>query len=282
MVTDKEIVDYYDFSMFDYRLYSGSFSDISMHYGLWDATTKRHKEALINENRVLADIVGITPSDTIIDLGCGYGLSAIWLAKNRGCHATGVTLSEKQVDFAKDLAVKRGVSHLTDFLVGDFHKTNFPDGYFSVAFAIESISHSEDKRKALSEIFRILKSGGRFVVADGFFRKDPDTLTEKERIIAKKCFEGVHVPPVSRKDDFEKYLRDAGFKNIVSYDKTSGILPTAKIVHRFGKIFYPLSKILGWLGSRTLQTSHMEAFINQYPAFRDGIGVYGVFYGEKW
>jgi cyclopropane fatty-acyl-phospholipid synthase-like methyltransferase len=96
MVTNEEIIDYYDFSELDYKLYNGSFSDaISMHFGIWDEHTPNHREALLNENRVLADIAKITKDDYVIDLGCGYGTTSIWLASHIGCRVVGITLIEK-------------------------------------------------------------------------------------------------------------------------------------------------------------------------------------------
>ena len=95
--TFQEIVDYYDFSEFDYQLYNGSFSNISMHFGLWDETIHNHKQALLNENRVLAELSNIVADDLVLDLGCGYGTTAIWLAKNVGCRVVGITISKKQI-----------------------------------------------------------------------------------------------------------------------------------------------------------------------------------------
>jgi ubiquinone/menaquinone biosynthesis C-methylase UbiE len=281
MPTVQDIVDYYQFSKFDYQLYNGSFSNISMHFGLWDEHTRTHKQALLNENRVLADIASITKRDNVADFGCGYGISAIWLAHNRGCRVTGITVDPEQVKFAKELARKNKVQDVVTFETADYHHTVFPDSSFDVVFAIESISHSEHKDTVLREAYRVLKNGGRLVVADGFFAKNPATLTKQEAEIARKCFEGVHVPPVARKEDFEQYIRNAGFSKIAFHDKTNAILPTAKRVNRLGRMMYPLSKVLAPLGVKAMQASHMDAFINQYYAFRDGIGVYGVFHAEK-
>ena len=281
MPTIQEILSYYTFSKLDYQLYNLSPSNISMHFGLWDEMTKTHKEALLNENKVLADIAGITDKDSVIDFGCGYGMSAIWLALNRGCQVTGITLGLNQVEFARKLAKKHGVAHKTTFRTADFHKTPFPDQSFTVVFAIESISHSETKPIVLKEAYRLLKPEGRLVIADGFFAKDPAALNQRQAMIAKKCFEGVHVPPVATKTDFEGWIKEAGFINVQFFDKTKNILPTAKRCNVFGRILYPLAKILRPFNVKALQPSHMEAFINQYYAWKEGVGVYGVFYAEK-
>src|SRR5204862_1698171 len=82
MPSKREIINYYAFSKLDYRLYNGRFSDLSMHYGMWDQTTRTHREALTNENRIIADIATIRRWDHVADLGCGYGSSAVWLASH--------------------------------------------------------------------------------------------------------------------------------------------------------------------------------------------------------
>ena len=279
--TNKEIVEYYDFSKSDYQLYNLSFSDISIHFGLWDETTKNHRQALLNENKILAEISKINANDYVIDLGCGYGTTSIWLAKNIGCRVIGITISEKQVLEAKKAAVQYGVGNLVKFFTMDYHKTNFDNNTFDVAIAIESIAHSTEKSIVIKEIYRILKPRGRLVVADGYFAKNKRSLSEREQKIAKICFEGVHVPPLPEKKEFKKWLNESGFIEIKWIDKTKNILKISKRISGFAKVILPISKFLGIFGFRSLNSSHVKAFINQYYAWRDGLGVYGVFYAKK-
>src|ERR1017187_6626070 len=103
MITESEIIDYYDFSKLDYQIYNTAFSNISMHFGIWDENVKSHREALLNENKVLAGLANITAKDYVLDVGCGYGTTAIWLAKNIGCKVVGITISQKQVDEAREM-----------------------------------------------------------------------------------------------------------------------------------------------------------------------------------
>lgn len=281
MATPQEIINYYAFSKWDYRLYNLRFWDLSMHYGLWDETTRTHRQALLNENRIAASVGRVSSGDSVIDLGCGYGSTAVWLASNIGCRVLGITLSEEQVHAAQRLARARRVQHLVSFAAMDFHKTDLADGSFDVALAIESLAHSSSKITVLKESWRILKPGGRIVLADGFFQKSKNAMTIDEQRIARTCFEGVHVPPVPERHEFEGWLENAGFVQIRWLDKTVSILPTAKRVHRLGKTLLPISRILGKLGVHAFQESHMRAFVNQYYAFRDGLGAYGMFSATK-
>jgi cyclopropane fatty-acyl-phospholipid synthase-like methyltransferase len=281
MPTDQEIVDYYFDSKLDYQLYNLRADNLSMHYGLWDPTIRSHTEALMNENRVVAETAGISRDDYVLDMGCGYGASAVWLAKHIGCRVLGITLSQDQVDEATGLATKHNVGHLATFSRMDYHRTDIAPDTFDVVIAIESIAHSSTKERVLAEAFRILKPCGRLAIADGFFAKHKTALTEHEQQIARACFEGVHVPPLPERYEFEEWLAEAGFGGIQWIEETSAILPTAKRVNRLGRLLMPVAKVFSVLGLDALQPRHMWAFINQYYAFRDGLGVYGIYLGWK-
>jgi hypothetical protein len=73
MPTQQEIIDYYFGSKLDYQIYNASFDNLSMHYGIWDAGTRSHREALLNENRVVAEAGQISATDLVVDFGCGCG-----------------------------------------------------------------------------------------------------------------------------------------------------------------------------------------------------------------
>ncbi|MEK7151482.1 MAG: methyltransferase domain-containing protein, partial [Patescibacteria group bacterium] len=178
-------------------------------------------------------------------------------------------------------AIKLGVSKLTDFSLMDFHNTNFSNETFDVVVAIESIAHSSEKIQVLREAHRVLKPKGRLIVADGYFAKSKTNLSSHEQEIARICFEGVRVPSLPEQQEFESFLREAGFCDINWHDKTLAILPTSKAISHYAKIILPISKILGYLGLRSLSVAHTKAFINQYYAWRDGLGVYGIFCARK-
>lgn len=281
MLTKEEIKNYYDFSKLDYQIYNTACSNISMHFGIWDQNVKSHKEALLNENKVLADLASITSGDCVLDVGCGYGTTSIWLAKHIGCKVVGITISQKQVEEAKEMAKRHGVSNLVDFKVMDFHKIDFPEETFDVAIAIESICHSSEQPNVLKEIYRVLKSNGRFAIADGYFAKHTKNLTDREKEIAKICFEGVKVPPLAERSQFENWLKEVGFKEVKWYNKTLYILKISRQISNLAKLFLPISKILGIIGVKSIATSHTKAFIYQWYAWRDGLGVYGMFSAKK-
>jgi tocopherol O-methyltransferase len=88
----KDTAHYYDQCYWDYLLTWCNRDNLAFHYGFWDIQTPyQHHEALLNKNQVLYDAVKIKPTDRVLDAGCGVGGSSIWMAKNYGNHATGLT-----------------------------------------------------------------------------------------------------------------------------------------------------------------------------------------------
>jgi tocopherol O-methyltransferase len=129
----------------------------AIHYGYFDEGVDSHENSLIRMNQVLANNAKIKKTDLILDAGCGVGGSSIWLARNIGSKAIGITLVEKQLDFAKKCAKEKGVEDLVEFKINDFTSTDFEDETFDFVWSVESVCHTIDKKEFIDESYRILK-----------------------------------------------------------------------------------------------------------------------------
>jgi MPBQ/MSBQ methyltransferase len=111
----------------------------------------------------------------VLDVGCGVGGTSRYLAKNigRDCQVTGITLSPNQVKRAKKLAEEQNVAN-AKFLVMNALEMDFPDNSFDIVWACESGEHMPDKKKYIDEMMRVLKPGGKFVMATWCQRDDRD------------------------------------------------------------------------------------------------------------
>ncbi|KAL7561363.1 hypothetical protein ACA910_001467 [Epithemia clementina (nom. ined.)] len=103
----------------------------------------------------------------VLDVGCGFGGTSRYLAKNLGpkAHVTGITLSPNQAQKGAELAQEQGVGDRTKFLVMDALKMTFEDNTFDIVWACESGEHMPDKKKYIEQMMRVLKPGGTFVMA---------------------------------------------------------------------------------------------------------------------
>lgn len=276
----KEIVQYYDTCEVDYQLLWDLDYSHAMHAGYWDSQTRSLRDALRRENEVLAERVGLKEGERVLDAGCGVGGSAIFLAKNYKCEVVGITLSAKQVQTATEKATKEGVKEKAIFKVMDYTCTDFLSQSFDVVWGIESVCHIDDKRLFIKEAARLLKPGGRLIIADGF-AKDPPR-TPQDQVNMERWLEGWGVKALDQAQHFELSLKQEGFESICFSDITAHILPSSRRLYWYSWPAIPLSKLGEWFGWRfPSQTANLVSARCQYQTLRKGLWQYGIFYAEK-
>ena len=271
----EDIKKYYEECDRSYQHWGGE-GIYNIHYGYWEKGIKSHVEALNNMNRILAEKLRIKPGDKILDAGCGVGASAIWLAKNYDVEVVGITLSELQCKKANDFAGKEGVSNRVRFYVMDFSNTTFPNTNFDIVWGLESVCYAPDKRAFVKEVYRILREGGKLIVADGFINKKD--ISKLNRFFLNNWLKGWKVPSLAGVSDFNKYLEEEGFKNINFTDITKNIFPSSREIFKRGLLGWPVYK---FKGKNQFQIDHVKGCIFQYPALKKGAWIYGIFYAEK-
>jgi len=237
--TKEDISRYYDLSETHYRRVWKLDKSKSLHYGYWDESTKNFHEALLNINKILSDVAAIEPGEKILDAGCGVGGSSVWLAKERRCKVVGISLNQRQIERATAFAKQLGVDGNAVFEQNDYNDTGYAPGSFDVTWGIESICYADDKRRFLKEAHRLLKPGGRIILAD-FFKEEG--LNEGNAKLVKQWANGWAINDFATREEFEEDLRSAGFTNIKILDITSNIMPSAKKLYR--------SWFLGSLGAK--------------------------------
>lgn len=280
MFTTHDIARYYDLSEVHYRRFWSLRQSRSLHYGYWDESTKTFHEALLNINRVLADMAGIKEGDAVLDAGCGVGGSSLWLAAQRGCNVTGISLSAKQVSRANAYAAEAGLADKVRFERADYLNTPYPSGSFDIVWAIESVCHAADKHDFIREAHRLLKKGGRLIVADFF--KTPNLSPQDEEAV-KTWAHGWAVNDFATAEEFEYGLAATGFHHVNVRDASKAIMPSAKRLYRayfIGKpaaVLYRLFK-----GDVTsLSKNNVETAYQQYKTLKKGLWKYGLITAVK-
>jgi tocopherol O-methyltransferase len=276
-VSKKDIGEYYDHSQIFYSLF---WSKDSLHYGIWDDSTKNLKEAISNSNKIVAKLLDVKKKDKILDAGCGVGGTSIYLAQKFDVEVHGITLSKTQLNIAKKKSNKLKVNHLLEFSKKDFTKTGFKKNKFSKIFGIESICHAEKKINFLIEAYRILEPGGRLVVADAFLKKS--MLLSEDQEIYDNFLKGFAVPNLSTKDEFEKDLKIAGFQGIEFHDKTNSVEKSCKQISFLGKLLIPLYHFFKFFRIvPNLVLNNMYAVQTQKEMVDRDMVYYGIFVANK-
>lgn len=119
----------------------------------------RREPAYATYKSRIGQLLRPAPGGSYLELGTGTGDDALALSSRHGVHVVGVDSSETMVMEA----VRRGLS---DARVADAHALPFPDATFDGAWADRVFQHLEDPERALGELVRVTKPGGRIVVAD--------------------------------------------------------------------------------------------------------------------
>lgn len=121
----------------------------------------------------LGEAAGLTSSTRVLDIGCGIGGPARYLAATFGCHVTGVDLSVSFLETAEYLTARCGLSEHVAFQVGDALSIPFEDASFDAVFLQHVAMNVNDRPALYREVNRILTIGGRFVTYD-LVRKSGD------------------------------------------------------------------------------------------------------------
>ena len=130
-----------------------------LHHGLWQTGKESPEEAQEKMIQLLANKIQLKTHETVCDVGCGYGATARYLAREYGARVTGLTLSQKQFHFA---SVQDVCEPKPEYYLRDWYENGFESRAFDAVIAMESLGHMGDKPLFLEEVKRVLKPGGRF------------------------------------------------------------------------------------------------------------------------
>jgi len=195
--------------------------------------------AQINLIRLLLDISGVAEGSTVLDVGCGVGGTSRYLASQLGCTVTGITISGKQVQIATRLtkgeAAKEAEADADGFIALGKGKVRFIEldaermgeyfakdvGAFDAVWISEALSHFPNKGLFFRNAQKVLKKGGKLVLADWF--KD-EGLGQKEFDDDIKPIEGEFWPWEERVCE-RKLLTSSRWYAVAAAVHSTGVYP---------------------------------------------------------
>jgi SAM-dependent methyltransferase len=114
----------------------------------------------------LAERAAITELDLVLDVGCGIGGPARYLAANLGCQVTGIDLTQELCDVAAELTRRVGLDDKVTIRQANALDLPFDDDAFDVVWTQHVSMNIEDKARLFSEMRRVLITGGRLAFFD--------------------------------------------------------------------------------------------------------------------
>jgi ubiquinone/menaquinone biosynthesis C-methylase UbiE len=162
-----------------------------------------------------ADLLGVTDSSEVLEVGSGSGGPAIYLALKRGCRITGLDINGNGVRNAIVLAANRGVTDRVDFKVANAGATlSFPQESFDAIVSNDAMCHIDQRLAVLREWHRVLRPGGRALFTDALVITGP--ISHEEIAIRSSIGFYLFVPP----GENERLLQESGFKLLKVDDLT--------------------------------------------------------------
>jgi len=277
MISNTDIADYYNQTLNHYQTWWKLDRVMALHYGISDAGTKSFAEELMNTNRILADMAGLKAGERVLDAGCGVGGSLFYMARQYNIQGVGCTLSEKQLKYAKKKAKQDHLEQAIQFKNQDFCHTGFTDESFDVIWALESLNHLADLHDFAAETFRLLKPGGRAVLAFYHATTEFDT-----KAYLQKWMDTWGMASILFTETYVNQLENAGLKITQIKDVTSAIFPTARRMYR-ASLLGALPSVLYNASHHTSRyaRNHFKAGLYQYKALKRNLWRYKIIRVDK-
>ncbi len=271
--TFDDIIDYYDQTRFDYRTVWDNSETPAVHFGYYDEKASDHKNALQNMNRVLAETIELQSGEKVLDAGCGRGGSTFWLAKNYQAEVVGICPVPSQIEECNAHRKALQLEQLTRFDVADYCNTPYEAESFDVVWACESLCHAKEKEAFYKEAFRILKPGGRLVIAEYLRNSRPLNVADEK--LLKGWLNRWAILDIDTKEEHQDHLRKSGFQSFKIEDKTKNVQVSLRNLHMQSTRWIWMGWILRGLRIRSkVAHGNQVGSIKQYKALQKGIWSY--------
>lgn len=236
----------------------------------------------IEATEMLIDYCQISKDKYILDVGCGVGLTPVYLAKTAGCRVMGVDISEGMIRRSKERAKKERLTDRIECRIADAQELPFDDNTFDAVITESVTAFPEDKQKAVNEYVRVTKPGGYIGLNESTWLKVPPP---PELVDWASQDLGANVKPLTS-DEWTGLLENAGLKEIVNKISELSVKDETKgIFRRYG--FGGMMRIIFRMFSLFARSSAYRKFVKEVkqkgvaPKNLNEYFGYGIYVGKK-
>jgi MPBQ/MSBQ methyltransferase len=258
---NREVVSYYVDTGLDYGEWS---SEFNMHFGYYRFPMNPFKrEPMLEEmNCQVFKHLYLKDDDKLIyDLGCGLAAPCRSLAKKfPDKKIKGITIVPWQVEKANALNHAAGVDSTIEMVLGDYTALPFADHTADAVYALESSCHCEGLNKAafIKEMFRVLKPGKRFVIVDGFVKRDPATFSSLLRYCNREICKGWALPSFPHLGSVIETINKYGGTEIETKDFSYRVTPS--VLHApYAVTYFLIKKMMQGEKLNPIRMGHLKA-----------------------
>lgn len=232
------VFDYYNNKKLDRNLIQAKDGFVHHHFGFGPTEIDVNKstdeeitsEVQRQENKLTSHLITLLQFDNhfglkerVIDLGCGRGGTIFRISeKYSNLKIDGVNLTEYQTNFCKDEIIKRNLQNRIEVRQANFLSLPYADNTFTHAFCCEVTQYALDLEILFKEVYRVMDSGGRFVIATWCFNDNYNT-SDYEKFI--EPINDHYASTMHGINEYEQSLKNSGFKIIFSENRTKELIP---------------------------------------------------------
>ena len=250
-----------EISYFELQAYTGA----TKHMGGLETTKELIKLCNINEDTY------------VLEVGCGVGATASYLAKKYGCQVVGVDLRESMIARSNERAQREGVTDLVEFRVADVQDLPFDDAHFDVVLCESVATFIEDKQRVVNELARVTKPGGYVGLNEEIWLKTPpaEVIKHVENMWPIK-------PGLPTSDEWMALLSQAGLRDIVTKTYKVDARCESTQIKRYG--FQDMWRMFSRTLSLYVKSSAFRVYMKEQRRLPKGVFEYlgyAIFVGKK-
>jgi len=157
----------------------------------------------------------LKPNMKVLDIGCGTGGSAFYMARTYGVDVHGIDLATNMIAIANDYRteMEAAVKHRVQFYVEDAMTMEYPDNFYDVVYSRDTILHIPEKEKLFKKFFKTLKPGGKLMISD-YCCGDQKHSQRFKDYVASRDYKLYTVK------EYGEIIERSGFHYVVAADKT--------------------------------------------------------------
>jgi cyclopropane fatty-acyl-phospholipid synthase-like methyltransferase len=170
----------------------------------------------------LAQGARITNGSRVADFCAGLGGTVRYLAHRYGANVTGIELTPARVIGAQELTKRVGLQEKARVIEGNVLEVPLADTSMDAVVSQEAFCHVPDPKKALVEVFRILRKDGRLALTD-WIANEPLSADD-----AQLMWEGMAIQPLRSISDYRRLVESSGLRVLSATDLTDEWGPILK------------------------------------------------------
>ena len=196
-----------------------------MNWGLWSDTTQELDDAALALIMHLSQLAELGPDTKLLDVGFGFGDQLIdWCNHAHLGSAEGLNICPEQTAITRKRLAKAGLADRVHVQVGDATALPFAEASFDAVTAVECAFHFHNRQRFFQQAGRVLKEGGRLVLADFIGIDRPGRRQRFAQTIASNAWRFAPGSFCSQ-DEYYVMLERAGFQQITIERVTNRVIP---------------------------------------------------------